>query len=126
MVVAEFELNSAFSGAPNYLHGGVCLTIMDEAMAWATIAIAHTFALTRRTSTMFEHPIRVGRPYRVEARVDAVESDRIKTSAVIVDQKDRSCATSQAEFIPLGPVQAADAIGQEPTGPDVTYLQPRP
>ncbi len=39
-VTATFTLDDRFSGAPSYLHGGVLLAVLDEAMAWATIALA--------------------------------------------------------------------------------------
>lgn len=35
-VVADFSLDQRFSGAPSYVHGGVVLAVLDEAMAWAT------------------------------------------------------------------------------------------
>ena len=38
-VVAEFSLDERFSGALRYVHGGIALAILDEAMAWATISI---------------------------------------------------------------------------------------
>ena len=34
-VVADFTLDERFSGAPHYVHGGVALAVLDEAMAWA-------------------------------------------------------------------------------------------
>lgn len=123
LVVADFELGAAFSGAPSYLHGGVVLTVMDEAMAWATIAVAGTFALTRTTTATFDHPTRVGRSYRVEARVDAVTETSLATSAVIVDHKGRRCAAASAEFTPIGPARAADAVGQDLTGADTAFLR---
>jgi len=68
-VSAEFSLDERFSGAPSYVHGGLVLAILDEAMAWAAIAVAKAFALTRTTTTTFSRPVKVGRSYRVEARI---------------------------------------------------------
>lgn len=111
VVVAEFELDDAFSGAPTYAHGGVLLAILDEAMAWAAIAIAGSWAVTTETTARFEHPVRIGRAYRVEARISGQHDDRIDAEATIVDAKDRTCASATASFTPLGPAQAADATG---------------
>src|SRR3954465_12503647 len=47
VVTAEFNLSETFSGAPSYVHGGVTLAILDEAMSWATIASAKAFAVTQ-------------------------------------------------------------------------------
>lgn len=66
---ASFTLDRSFSGAPEYVHGGVVLAILDEAMAWATIALAGRFAVTRQTTATFERPVCVNRAYAVEAKV---------------------------------------------------------
>jgi uncharacterized protein (TIGR00369 family) len=110
-VFAVFTLDDRYSGAPTYLHGGVTLAIADEAMGWATIALADRFAVTHQTSATFERPLRVGREYRVEARVAVVDDRRIKVEACVLDRKDRRCMTAQAEMAILSTVQAADAIG---------------
>ncbi|MFT4658402.1 MAG: acyl-coenzyme A thioesterase PaaI-like protein [Candidatus Aldehydirespiratoraceae bacterium] len=39
LITVEFSLPGSFSGAPTMLHGGVTLSVLDEAMAWACIAI---------------------------------------------------------------------------------------
>jgi uncharacterized protein (TIGR00369 family) len=113
-VTATFTLDDRFSGAPSYLHGGVLLAVLDEAMAWATIAVAHRWAVTGETTTRFEHPVRVGRTYTVTARITAPVTDDASTlaaTAEITDHKERRCAESSATFVVLGEAQAADAAG---------------
>ncbi len=110
-VVASFVLDATFSGAPTYLHGGVSLAVLDEAQAWATIAVRHRFAVTASTASRFARPVRVGRSYRVEAWITGGEGDRIRTAAAIYDAKDRVCVDSDADFVVLGEAQALDAIG---------------
>ena len=68
-VVAEFTLDESFSGAPSYVHGGVTLAVLDEAQAWATIAVCGKFAVTVETTTRFHRPVHVGRTFTVEATV---------------------------------------------------------
>ena len=51
VVTATFVLDDRFSGAPQYVHGGLALAILDEAMAWATIAIEERFAVTAETTS---------------------------------------------------------------------------
>ena len=50
VVEADLRLSDTYSGAPTLLHGGVLLAVLDEAMAWATIAIAGQWALTSASS----------------------------------------------------------------------------
>ncbi len=124
IVFADFTLDDRFSGAPAYLHGGVTLTILDEAMAWAAIAIAGQWALTHTTSTTFDRPIKVGSPYRVEGSITQIESDRIEAAAAVTDQGGRTRARAEATFVPLGAAQAVDALGTNVTEADAGYLRP--
>jgi uncharacterized protein (TIGR00369 family) len=116
VVRAAFRLDARFSGAPSYLHGGVSLAVLDEAMAWAAIAIGGKWAVTAETSARFSHPVRVDRDYRVEARVDELDAEAMRCSATILDAEDRPCATASATFVVLSAAQALDATGTEATG----------
>jgi uncharacterized protein (TIGR00369 family) len=121
-VVAPFNLSNDFSGAPQYVHGGMVLALMDEAMAWAAIAIAGKIAVTRSSAAEFARPVRVGRDHEVEAVLTAVAADRIDAEAVVRDAKDRVCATASGVFVPLGAAHAREAIGADLTDRDATFL----
>ncbi len=121
-VVATVELDSRFSGAPTYVHGGVVLAVLDEAMAWATIAEAGCFAVTKETTTSFARPVRVGGAYEVRARVVAEEPE-LRCEAEVRDEAGKRCASAAATFVALGPAQAVDAIGSELTGDDAAFLR---
>jgi uncharacterized protein (TIGR00369 family) len=123
IVVAEFTLDKTFSGAPTLVHGGVTLAILDEAQSWATIAVAKKFAVTGETTSRFHRPVRLDKPYRVEARVDEHGSEKLRTSATILDHKDRACVESEATFIVLSEAEAAEAIGAPLTEEESKYLR---
>jgi uncharacterized protein (TIGR00369 family) len=123
IVVADFTLDDRFSGAPAYLHGGVTLAILDEAMAWAAIAIAGQWAVTHTTSTTFHKPVRVGVGYRVEASITAVTDELIDAAARVLDGRDVVRAEAAATYVALGEAQAIDAIGAAPTGDDAGFLR---
>jgi acyl-coenzyme A thioesterase PaaI-like protein len=89
VVRADFSLDDRFSGAPTYVHGGVTLAVLDEAMAWATIAIGGKFAVTSETSTTFTYPVRVGRAYTVEATVASNDGTTMTTTATVLDDRRR-------------------------------------
>jgi acyl-coenzyme A thioesterase PaaI-like protein len=120
-VVASFSLDVTYSGAPNYAHGGILLAVLDEAMAWATIALAGKIALTKHTSSEFLRPVRLLNEHDVEARVDAID-DTIHTSAMLRDGRGRTCVSAHATFVPLGPAQFRDATGAEPSDAIVSLL----
>jgi uncharacterized protein (TIGR00369 family) len=115
-VVAEFRLGPEFSGAPTYVHGGVVLAVLDEAQAWATIAIGGRFAVTTETTTRFLRPARVDRDYRVEARLSASDGQTLSTAATVTDDRGRPCAESTATFRALSAATAVDAIGTDISG----------
>jgi uncharacterized protein (TIGR00369 family) len=122
-VFAEFTLDEGFSGAPTYVHGGATLALLDEAMSWATIAVGGKFAVTKHAETDFEWPVRVGRPYRLEARVVEQDEKRIATEAIVLDAEGRLCVRARAEMIVLSPAQAVDAIGVPMTDDEARFLR---
>ena len=125
-VVADVELADAFSGAPSYAHGGIVLAILDEAMAWATIAIERTFAVTGRTEAEFLRPVRIGRPYRVEARVSGRSADGIDTAAQILSATTgKVSAVARATFVPLDAAHTRAAVGREVSGADASFIARR-
>ena len=81
VVVATYSLGDRFSGAPSYVHGGVTLAVLDEAMAWATIAVGGKFAVTAETTTRFLRPVLVGKTYTVEGQLAAQTSEVIEAGA---------------------------------------------
>ncbi|MEO6570194.1 MAG: PaaI family thioesterase [Ilumatobacteraceae bacterium] len=122
IVVAEFELSSAFSGAPTLVHGGITLAVLDEAMAWACIAVGGQWAVTAQTTTRFLRAVRVGSRYRVEARVlDHIEG-LMQTSAEVLDTRDAVRAEAVADFTTLGEAQAIQVTGAEVTEANREFL----
>ena len=112
VVVADLSLGERFSGAPRYVHGGVTLAVLDEAMAWAAIALAGTFALTRTTSARFRTPVAVGQPYRVEARLAGRTDDGgLEMAAAVYDGSGTVCVEASATLVPMDAARATDAIG---------------
>lgn len=123
MVYAEYALDDRFSGAPSYVHGGITLAVLDEAMAWATIAVAKAFALTARTATEFHWPIKVGRTYRVEATIVSKEGANIDVTATVSDERGRPCARATATFHAMNAEQTTEALGKEASGDDAGYVK---
>jgi acyl-coenzyme A thioesterase PaaI-like protein len=122
-VFAEYTLDETFSGAPSYVHGGVTLAVLDEAMAWATIAVGKAFALTAKTSTEFRRPMRIGSTYRVEARILDRHDAIIEVAATITNRGGNPCAEAVASFHAMDAAQAKEAIGTEATGNDAGYVR---
>ena len=125
VVTADFTLGPEHSGAPHYVHGGVLLAILDEAMAWASIALAGRFAVVQSTATTFDRPVRVDELHRVEATVSDRTDTAVTARASIVDVAGRPCAEARARLVVLSSAVAGSAIGPV-TGADIRYLRPLP
>src|SRR5687768_16267265 len=123
LVFADLDLGDEFSGAPTYVHGGVTLAVLDEAMAWAAIAVGGKFAVTHETSATFDYPVRVGRQYRVEARVTEQTPERFRAEGTVLDAKGRPCVRAECSLVVLSAARAADALGTKAEGDDVEYLK---
>jgi len=117
LVTADFELSSAFSGAPTMVHGGVLLAVLDEAMAWACIALGRQWAVTSETSTRFHRAVYVDKPYTVEAEVADQTDSELVTVGRILNVEGVVRAESRATFTALGEAQLKRAVGE--TGDDV-------
>ena len=111
IVVAEFELSDSFSGAPTLVHGGVTLAVLDEAMAWACIAIGKQWAVTTETTTNFHRAVRVAGRYRVEAEVVDHVDTAMRATARVLDQRDVIRAEAKATFTTVGEAQALRIAG---------------
>lgn len=111
LVVAWFEVGDDFSGAPTLVHGGVTLALLDEAMAWACIAIGHQWAVTTETTTRFHRAVRVGSSYRVEGRVVGRDDATMRAVAQVLDARDVVRADAEAVFTTLGEAQATRLAG---------------
>lgn len=122
LVTAEFTFGHEYSGAPQYVHGGVVLAVVDDAMAWAAIALAGRFAVVRETNTTFERGVLLGQPHRVEARVERQTQRMVHTSARVVNAEGKRCARSQARLVFLTESSARTAIG-DVTGDDTRFIR---
>ena len=107
-VTTSFRLGSTYSGAPNFVHGGVTLAILDEAMAWASIALGEKFAVTASTSTDFDGPVFVDHTYEVTAWLEGQTENEISARAE-VRRDGATLVRSAARFVIVSEAVAIEA-----------------
>lgn len=112
LVTAEFTLSNNFSGAPTMVHGGVVLAVLDEAMAWACIAIGRQWAVTSETSTKFHRAIYIDKPHLIEAEIVEQTDSEIVAVGRVLNVKGVVRAASRATFTALGEAQLKRAVGE--------------
>ena len=125
VVVAELTLGREFSGVPTYVHGGVVLAVLDEAMAWAAIAVSERWAVVQHTATTFDRPVRLDVAHRVEASVAGSDEASVTTRATVADLAGRVCARAHARLAVMTAGRANTAVG--PVGDEHSrYLRKGP
>lgn len=124
-VVSEFTLGPGYSGAPRFVHGGLILAILDEAMAWAAIAVVRKFAVSRTSKASFRRPVMVDVPHRVEAVVEEHDDASVHARAQVFNPDGKRCAEASARLVVLSEETAKIAIGPDIAGND-SYLRGAP
>ena len=110
-VVADFVPTADHSGAPNYAHGGASMAVLDDAMAWAIIAIKERFGLTRKVEVDFIRPVPIGFGHQVQAWVESFEGRSLVARAELRNRNGKLCVAAKASYIVLTLEEAESAIG---------------
>ena len=110
-VVADFTPETQHSGAPAFAHGGFSMALLDEGMAWAVIAIAHRFGVTRKSESTFVRPVRIGQAHTLACWIASGEGETRSVAGEILDNRGKVCVQMQAEFFVMTKEQADAAIG---------------
>jgi acyl-coenzyme A thioesterase PaaI-like protein len=112
-VVADFAMPREFSGAPRFVHGGVVMTVLDEAMAWSTIGIRRRFALTKSFEVDFAVPVLVGQPYTARGIPGPlVEGSRVLEVRGEIRAADGTlCASARGDYWLMTAEELAAATG---------------
>lgn len=113
VVTAAFTPGQQHTGAPQLMHGGISLALLDEAMAWAAIATEGRFAVTRTTQATFHRPIRTGEPCTVTGRVTHVDGRELTAEADVRDHRGRVCVSATGSYRVLTRRQAESVTGSE-------------
>lgn len=114
-VEAVFSLGPEFCGAPAFVHGGVVMTVIDEGMAWATIALRNRFAVTMSFSSSFRRPVLIGQPYtlRVESGELGEDGRTLHLSATITNAEGKTCTTAEGTYYAMTVEETAASVGLE-------------
>jgi len=112
-VVADFTMPREFSGAPMFVHGGVVMSLLDEAMAWSTIGVRRRFALTRNIEVSFDVPVLLGQPYTTRGIPGPlVDGERIVEVRGEIRAADGTlCASARGDYWVMTHEELAGATG---------------
>jgi uncharacterized protein (TIGR00369 family) len=109
-VVIEHTARDADRGWRHIVHGGITMTLLDEAMTWAAILRARRACVAAEMTTRLRRPIEVGQRLRVEAEVVEAGPRLLLTSGKITDPAGVVLAAATGKYVPMpeGQVQLCD------------------
>ncbi len=107
VVVADYDAAPADNGYRNIVHGGIAMTLMDEAMTWAAILATRSICVAAEILTRFRRPMPVGDRYRVEGRVVRADRRLVLTEGRVLDAEGRECSAATGKYMPRGEARAA-------------------
>ncbi|NQU36442.1 MAG: PaaI family thioesterase [Actinobacteria bacterium] len=114
-VEATFTLGEEFSGAPSFIHGGIAMTVLDDAMAWAAIAVRERFAVTVEFSATFKRPVLVDDRHTLRVTVGNLDSDGRTVPALgeIRRRDGKVCVQATATYHAMTPEEVARISGSD-------------
>jgi uncharacterized protein (TIGR00369 family) len=94
-VQAIFSCDKAFEGYPNVLHGGLISCLLDGAMT--NCMFAHGYApVTAELNIRFQHPVVIGEPATVRARIGRSSSHlHVLEAEILQNQQVKATATGK-------------------------------
>jgi acyl-coenzyme A thioesterase PaaI-like protein len=95
----EFMPNESHQGWPGYVHGGILITAMDEAIGWAT-HFKNVYAVTAQIEARLKSMARIGELLIVSASITKQTSRTLEVEAKITRKDDSLVAeASSVQFM---------------------------
>ena len=116
-VVSTPSIARRFTGAPQFLHGGIVATLLDEAMAKAN-ALSGITAVTHQLSVDYRRPVPAEQAVTIGARQVRVQGRRVYSQAWVHDSEGRVLAEGRGRFIKLSREAINRLTGSKPATED--------
>jgi len=97
-VVCPTTIPKKYEGPPDYVHGGIIATLLDEVMGKTVRALGLT-SLTSQLEIVYHSPVHSGMPIRLEGRRVRSEGRKHWTEARILNVKGRVLAEGKGLFV---------------------------
>lgn len=100
-MVLEYTTRDSDRGWMHIVHGGLCMTLLDEVMTWAAILARKQACVAAEMTTRLQRPVEVGQRVRAEAQVSASKSRLVLTSATLTDLEGARLASATGKYVPM-------------------------
>ena len=98
-VVSHTEISPDYAGYPDFVHGGVVATVLDEAMGWAMLHLARRHGVTRGLNIRYRRPVPIGRRLTIQGRVVEIGDRTVTLYASIEDERGRLLASAEGDWV---------------------------
>lgn len=105
-VRAQVSLGRQFQGWRQIAHGGIAMTLLDEAMAHAA-GHAGQRGVTASVTVRFRKPVPLEQPLEIRGRVASVRRNVLFLEASVCDASGVTLAEGDGRFVSMGPLEAA-------------------
>ena len=105
--VCEYTPCDYQQGYPGRMHGGLVMTMIDEAMGWAVYG-AREWGATARLNVRFRRPVRLDQALRIEAWITKDRSRLIELRGEVRDATGALLAEGEGTFMKLDERMASE------------------
>ncbi len=106
-VHARITLAPEFQGWRDIAHGGIAMSLLDEAMAHAAGYAGHR-GVTASMNVRFRKPVPLGRELHVTGRVTWQRRNVLGMEAAVLDDSGTVLLDGEGKFVSMGPLEAVD------------------
>jgi acyl-coenzyme A thioesterase PaaI-like protein len=100
-VEARYAPRPEDQGFPGVMHGGILVTLLDEAMAWAMFAHDNSLGMTAKMEVRYRRQVPPDAPLTVRGFVTRVRGRRIEVEATLFDTTGQRLVESSGLFLRL-------------------------
>lgn len=104
-VICHTRLEPQFQGWRGIAHGGIAMSLLDEAMAHAAGAAGHR-GVTASLTTRFRKPVPLGLPLIVRGSVGDSRRNVLFLHASVTDADGVVLLEGEGKFVSMGPIEA--------------------
>ena len=106
-VLAHVTLAKEFQGWRDIAHGGIAMSLLDEAMAHAAGHAGHR-GVTASVNVRFRKPVPLGQDLEVRGRVAWQRRNVLGVEAFVRDASGTMLVQAEGHFVSMGPLDAAN------------------
>jgi uncharacterized protein (TIGR00369 family) len=106
-VRARVVLEPEFQGWRDIAHGGIAMSLLDEAMAHAAGHAGYR-GVTASINVRFRKPVPLGKPLDVRGRVTWQRRNVLGVEASVHDETGTLLLDGEGKFVSMGPLEAAN------------------